>query len=111
MNETTDSLRRKIDSAGDLQSVVRTMKVLDASSISQYEQSVRAFASLSMMGLQFFLTGRFKRITSPYGIDVVCHFHRQISLIATLFSLVHLLILIVLFRMMCGSVGWSTIVF
>ena len=41
MSDTTASLRRKINSAGDLQSVVRTMKALAASSIGQYEQSVR----------------------------------------------------------------------
>jgi F-type H+-transporting ATPase subunit gamma len=42
MNDTTASLRRKISSAGDLQSVVRTMKALAASSIGQYEKSVNA---------------------------------------------------------------------
>jgi F-type H+-transporting ATPase subunit gamma len=42
MSDTTASLRRKINSAGDLQSVVRTMKALAASSIGQYERSVRA---------------------------------------------------------------------
>ena len=42
MSDTTASLHRKINSAGDLQSVVRTMKTLAASSIGQYEQSVRA---------------------------------------------------------------------
>src|SRR5271169_6547122 len=42
MSETTESLSRKISSAGDLQSVVRTMKALAASSIGQYEKSVRA---------------------------------------------------------------------
>jgi F-type H+-transporting ATPase subunit gamma len=42
MSETTASLRRKIGSAGDLQSVVRTMKALAALNIVQYEQSVRA---------------------------------------------------------------------
>jgi len=42
MSDTTASLRRKINSAGDLQSVVRTMKALAASNIGQYEQSVRA---------------------------------------------------------------------
>jgi F-type H+-transporting ATPase subunit gamma len=42
MSNTTVSLRRKINSAGDLQSVVRTMKALAASSIGQYEQSVHA---------------------------------------------------------------------
>ena len=44
MSDTTASLRRKISSAGDLQSVVRSMKALAASSIGQYEQSVRALA-------------------------------------------------------------------
>jgi F-type H+-transporting ATPase subunit gamma len=44
MSDTTESLRRKIDSAGDLQSVVRTMKALAASSIGQYERSVLALA-------------------------------------------------------------------
>ncbi|HCE09674.1 MAG TPA: F0F1 ATP synthase subunit gamma [Oxalobacteraceae bacterium] len=44
MSDSTAGLRRKIGSAGDLQSVVRTMKALAASSIGQYEQSVRALA-------------------------------------------------------------------
>jgi len=44
MSDTATSLRRKIRSAGDLQSVVRTMKALAASSIGQYEKSVRALA-------------------------------------------------------------------
>ncbi|AUB79583.1 F0F1 ATP synthase subunit gamma [Candidatus Thiodictyon syntrophicum] len=42
MSDSTASLRRQIRSAGDLQSVVRTMKTLAASSIGQYEQAVRA---------------------------------------------------------------------
>ena len=42
MSDSTASLHRKIDGAGDLQSVVRTMKAVAASSIGQYEQSVRA---------------------------------------------------------------------
>jgi len=44
MSDSMVSLRRKIRSAADLQSVVRTMKVLAASSIGQYEKSVRALA-------------------------------------------------------------------
>lgn len=44
MSDSTASLRRKMGSAGDLQSVVRTMKTLAASSIGQYEDSVRALA-------------------------------------------------------------------
>ncbi|MBN1919177.1 MAG: F0F1 ATP synthase subunit gamma [Verrucomicrobia bacterium] len=42
MSDTTTGLRRKINSAGDLRAVVRTMKALAASSIGQYESSVRA---------------------------------------------------------------------
>lgn len=53
------------------------------------------FAGLSMMGLQFFITGRFKNLTAPYGIDVVYHFHRHISLIAFGFILLHVVVLLV----------------
>ncbi|MFO7685252.1 MAG: F0F1 ATP synthase subunit gamma [Desulfobacterales bacterium] len=44
MSDTTASLRRKIAGAGDLQTVVRTMKAVAASSIGQYEKSVAALA-------------------------------------------------------------------
>jgi F-type H+-transporting ATPase subunit gamma len=42
MSETAASLRRKIASAGDLESVVRTMKAMAAASIGQYENAVRS---------------------------------------------------------------------
>ncbi|MEP6778579.1 MAG: F0F1 ATP synthase subunit gamma [Gemmatimonadaceae bacterium] len=42
MSNTTESLRRKIANAGELQSVVRTMKALAASNIRQYEKSVQS---------------------------------------------------------------------
>jgi F-type H+-transporting ATPase subunit gamma len=44
MSETVESLRAKIDSANDLQSVVRTMKALAAANIGQYEKSVSALS-------------------------------------------------------------------
>jgi F-type H+-transporting ATPase subunit gamma len=44
VSDSTAGLRRQIDSATDLQSVVRTMKAIAASSIGQYEKSVRALA-------------------------------------------------------------------
>lgn len=44
MSDTTASLNRKINSAGDLQGVVRTMKAMAASNIGQYEKSVGALA-------------------------------------------------------------------
>ncbi len=61
MSDTTASLRRKISSAGDLQSVVRTMKALAASSIGQYEKSVRAlddYYRTVELGLGVCLRGR-----------------------------------------------------
>jgi F-type H+-transporting ATPase subunit gamma len=42
MSESTAGLRRKIAEAGDLRSVVRTMKSVAASNIGQYQSSVRA---------------------------------------------------------------------
>jgi F-type H+-transporting ATPase subunit gamma len=42
MSDTAAELRRQIDSATDLQAVVRTMKAMAASSIGQYENAVRA---------------------------------------------------------------------
>ena len=44
MSDSIASLRRQIGNAGDLQSVVRTMKALAALSIGQYERSVSALA-------------------------------------------------------------------
>jgi predicted ferric reductase len=72
------------------------------------------FSGLSMMGLQFFLTGRFKGITSPYGIDVVYHFHRAISLLAFGFLFLHPAILLLsapaTFRLLnpLSAPGWMT---
>lgn len=42
MGETLESLRRKITGAKELESVVRTMKVLAASNIGQYERAMRS---------------------------------------------------------------------
>jgi F-type H+-transporting ATPase subunit gamma len=42
MSDTLASLRRKMDGAGKLKSVVRTMKAVAASSIGQYEAAVRS---------------------------------------------------------------------
>ena len=42
MSDSMAHLRRKISTAGDLQSVVRTMKAMAASSVTQYERSVLA---------------------------------------------------------------------
>ena len=60
MSDSTAGLRRKIGSAGQLQSVVRTMKALAASSIDQYERAVSALADYSAaveLGLSVCLRG------------------------------------------------------
>lgn len=44
MSDTLESLRRKISIAGDLESVVHTMKVLAATNILQYEKAVVSLA-------------------------------------------------------------------
>ena len=53
------------------------------------------FGGLAMMALQFVLTARFKIIKSPYGADIVYHFHRQISLVAFAMIVAHPLILFI----------------
>jgi F-type H+-transporting ATPase subunit gamma len=48
VSDTGAGLRHKIASAGDLRSVVRTMKAVAAASIAQYERSVAALAGYSL---------------------------------------------------------------
>ena len=53
--QTTESLKRKIKSAQDLQSVVKTMKALAAVSIRQYQKAVESLVDYNRnveMGLQ-----------------------------------------------------------
>jgi len=47
MNDTLESLRRKMTRAGELLSVVRTMKALAAASIGQYERAMRSLGDYS----------------------------------------------------------------
>ena len=56
---------------------------------------VLGFAAASMMAIMFFLTARFKRVSLPFGVDILYYFHKQISLLLLLFVLAHPLILIV----------------
>ncbi|MDJ0616740.1 MAG: F0F1 ATP synthase subunit gamma [Calothrix sp. MO_192.B10] len=66
-----DYLQRKITTAQELQSVVRTMKVLSAASIRQYEQAVESLKQYTHtieMGLQIILREHPKSEISNYGI-------------------------------------------
>lgn len=61
---TLESLRRQIDTATDLQSVVSTMKTLAAVSIRQYEQAADALADYNRtvdLGFQILLRGDVRR--------------------------------------------------
>ncbi|MFO7765455.1 MAG: ferric reductase-like transmembrane domain-containing protein [Pelovirga sp.] len=54
------------------------------------------FAGTAMMGMLFFQTARFRRVTAPFGIDIIYYFHRQTALITVLFVVAHPLILLFL---------------
>src|SRR5512145_2267768 len=59
--QTTESLKRRMKSAGDLLSVVKTMKALAAVSIRQYQRAVdslRDYDRTVEMGLQVVLKER-----------------------------------------------------
>jgi len=51
------------------------------------------FGALALMGGQFLLTARFRRATSPFGIDVVYQFHRWLAVGGLALLLAHWLIL------------------
>ena len=54
------------------------------------------FAGASIMCVQFALTARFKHVQAPFGIDLVYHFHRQITFVALALVVLHPVLLIVL---------------
>ena len=47
------------------------------------------FAGLAMMGVQFFLTARFRRATAPFGIDIIYYFHRYLGIVALMIIVAH----------------------
>jgi F-type H+-transporting ATPase subunit gamma len=69
MSDSIASLRRKIEGAGDLRSVVSTMKAMAAASIGQYERSTRAlddYYRAVQLGLSVcFRTGTISPPVSP----------------------------------------------
>jgi len=52
------------------------------------------FVAMAMMGLQFLLTARFRRVASPYGIDILYYFHRYLAVLAFLFVIAHAALLV-----------------
>ena len=51
------------------------------------------FTGMAMMGVQFVLTARFKRASTPFGIDIIYYFHRYLALMAVSFIFLHFLII------------------
>lgn len=52
------------------------------------------YSGLAMMGIQFALTARFKRMAAPFGIDLIYYFHRYLASVAFVLLLAHVLLLI-----------------
>ena len=67
MSDTAASLRRKIASAGELKSVVRTMKAMAASNIGQYENAVHSLDDYYRT-VQLGLVACFRQDLSPDAI-------------------------------------------
>jgi F-type H+-transporting ATPase subunit gamma len=73
MTTGTLALRHQIESARDLQSVVQTMKALAASSIDQYESSVRAlddYVRTVSLGLSVSLRTKAERARPAAGAEI-----------------------------------------
>jgi F-type H+-transporting ATPase subunit gamma len=68
VSNTTAELRRKIGSAAELQSVVRTMKALAASSIGQYEKSVLALGDYYRT-VELGLGACFRKVATAEPVD------------------------------------------
>ena len=51
------------------------------------------FAGMAIMGMQFLITARFRHTSAPYGMDIMYHFHRQISWVALVLVLAHPIII------------------
>ncbi|MEX0762408.1 MAG: ferric reductase-like transmembrane domain-containing protein [Dehalococcoidia bacterium] len=51
------------------------------------------FVGLTQIAVQFALIARFRRVTAPYGIDIILRYHRQIALVAVSLILLHPIIL------------------
>ena len=52
------------------------------------------FVGIGQLALQFALIARFRRVSEPFGIDLVMQYHRQIGTLAVLLVLAHPLVLI-----------------
>lgn len=47
------------------------------------------FSAVAMLGVQFVLTARFRRVSAPFGVDILYYFHRYMAVFALALVLVH----------------------
>ncbi len=85
MSDSAASLARQIGSAGDLQSVVRTMKAVAASSIGQYERSVLALADYSRT-VELGLSVCLRASDRPTAVAMTNHAKRDEAIGAIIFG-------------------------
>jgi len=84
MSDSVASLRHKIDSAEELESVVRTMKAMAASSIGQYENAVRSLDDYYRT-VQLGLAACFREDKSP-GVKPAIKQQKQAAIAAIVFG-------------------------
>jgi predicted ferric reductase len=53
------------------------------------------FVGLTQLALQFILIARFRRVTAPYGIDIILRYHRRIAIVATCLIIAHPVIIVI----------------
>lgn len=53
------------------------------------------FVGLTQIAVQFVLIARFKRLTAPYGIDLILQWHRWVAMIAVGLILLHPIIIVI----------------
>lgn len=63
------------------------------------------FAAISMMGVQFALTARFRTATAPFGIDIIYFLHRYLAISAMVLAIGHFSILWINYRESLGSLN------
>jgi predicted ferric reductase len=51
------------------------------------------FAAIAMLGVQFVLTARFRRVAAPFGIDILYYFHRYMAVFALALVCAHYLVI------------------
>jgi len=61
------------------------------------------YVALAMIGVQFWMTARFKRATAPFGIDLVYYFHRYFGALALSLLLLHVAIFVARYPVVLGG--------